>query len=57
MKIFFGAGLYPENHDIVGNQFYDPEIHRQIAHSGQAFFNIEDQRSTQHMKWWQKVNN
>ena len=23
------AGLYPEHHDIVGNQFYDPEIHSQ----------------------------
>ncbi|XP_023340595.1 ectonucleotide pyrophosphatase/phosphodiesterase family member 6 isoform X2 [Eurytemora carolleeae] len=48
------TGLYPENHDIVGNQFYDSEIHKQLGNSGQAFFNIEDQRSTQHMKWWQK---
>ena len=23
-------GRYPGNHDIVGNQFYDPEIDRQV---------------------------
>ena len=26
--------MYPENHDIVGNQFYDSEIHKQLGNSG-----------------------
>ena len=48
------AGLYPESHGIVGNQFYDGEIHSETRSSCKAFFNIDDERSTKHMKWWQK---
>ena len=50
------AGLYPESHGIVGNQFYDGEIHSETRSSCKAFFNIDDERSTKHMKWWQKVS-
>ena len=48
------SGLYPENHGIVGNQFYDNEVHK---HSGSymAFFNIDDERTTANKRWWNKV--
>ena len=49
------AGLYPESHGIVGNQFYDGDVHSETRSSCKAFFNIDDERSTKHMKWWQKV--
>ena len=48
-------GLYPESHGIVGNQFYDGDVHSETRSSCKAFFNIDDERSTKHMKWWQKV--
>ena len=48
-------GLYPESHGIVGNQFYDGDVHTETRSSCKAFFNIDDERSTKHMKWWQKV--
>ena len=51
----FCSGLYPETHGIVGNQFYDQEVHTQTKASCKAFFNIDDQRTTEEMKWWQKV--
>ena len=50
------VGLYPESHGIVGNQFYDHSIHHQTKSTCQAFFNIDDERATSNMKWWQKVN-
>ena len=40
------AGLYPESHGIVGNQFYDGEMHSETRSSCKAFFNIDDERST-----------
>lgn len=49
-------GLYPETHGIVGNQFYDQEVHAQTKASCKAFFNIDDERTTEEMKWWQKVS-
>ena len=51
------SGLYPESHGIVGNQFYDQEVHTITKSTCQAFFNIDDERSTAHMKWWQQVRN
>jgi len=53
------TGLYPESHGIVGNQFYDREVHEQMSKKNQhtsfyAFFNIEDERTTSNQKWWQK---
>ena len=48
-------GLYPESHGIVGNQFYDSEVHKMTDSTYLAFFNIDDERTTAHMKWWQKV--
>ena len=48
-------GLYPEVHGIVGNQFYDSEVHKMTDSTYLAFFNIDDERTTAHMKWWQKV--
>ena len=48
------AGLYPEAHAIVGNQFYDSEVHK-MTDNYLAFFNIDDERTTSHMSWWQKV--
>ena len=47
-------GLYPESHGIVGNQFYDGDVHSETRSSCKAFFNIDDERCTKHMKWWQK---
>jgi len=52
------TGLYPESHGIVGNQFYDREVHEMTRKKQQssfyAFFNIEDERTTNNQKWWQK---
>jgi len=53
------TGLYPESHGIVGNQFYDREVHEQMSLKKQhssfyAFFNIEDERTTSNPIWWQK---
>jgi len=48
------TGLYPESHGIVGNQFYDQEVHKMTQNTYLAFFNIDDERTTAHMKWWQK---
>lgn len=48
------TGLYPEVHGIVGNQFYDSEVHKMTDSTYLAFFNIDDERTTAHMKWWQK---
>jgi len=48
------TGLYPESHGIVGNQFYDSEVHKMTDSTYLAFFNIDDERTTAHMKWWQK---
>jgi len=47
------TGLYPESHGIVGNQFYDNEVHK-MTDNYLAFFNIDDERTTSHMSWWQK---
>lgn len=38
----------------MGNQFYDQEVHTITKSTCQAFFNIDDERSTAHMKWWQQ---
>ena len=55
LDILHFSGLYPESHGIVGNQFYDQEVHTITKSTCQAFFNIDDERSTAHMKWWQQV--
>ena len=55
LNILHFPGLYPESHGIVGNQFYDQEVHTITKSTCQAFFNIDDERSTAHMKWWQQV--
>jgi len=47
------TGLYPENHGIVGNQFYDNEVHKSKG-SYMAFFNIDDERTTANERWWNK---
>ena len=54
MYILISLGLYPESHGIVGNQFYDSEVHK-MTDNYLAFFNIDDERTTSHMSWWQKV--
>ncbi|OZJ02326.1 hypothetical protein BZG36_04293 [Bifiguratus adelaidae] len=38
------TGLYPESHGIVGNEFYDPELH-------ESFF-YKDPKLSWDSKWW-----
>ncbi|KAI9301998.1 alkaline-phosphatase-like protein [Cunninghamella echinulata] len=38
------TGLYPEAHGIIGNEFYDPNLHEKFIHKKPEI--------SQHPKWW-----
>ena len=46
------TGVYPDRHDIIGNQFYDPRLAPQ--HHDRSFFNHLDERMTEQPGWWSK---
>lgn len=43
------TGLYPENHGILANQFYDTTAR---GHKQSKFFNHIDERMTGDVRWW-----
>jgi predicted AlkP superfamily pyrophosphatase or phosphodiesterase len=54
-SIFLSSGLYPGKHGIIGKQFYDPDIPRGTNQGRGIFFDYRDQRSTEHVNFWQQA--
>ena len=50
--LLFNLGHYPGDHGIIGNQFYESTLRN--PDNSKIFFNHEDERYTEKVKWWSK---